>query len=331
MDLIGSLGPIRTALCWLAVHPIRLVVSPSGGGSAPELRPCRWRQVYSLAVFVVLLPCMYASIQQAVHFIFSRDRDSNRSRLQISNLVQMVQVTLLMVAYMWVLLFGQWASARKCAFVNALHRNAAIVWWRPIVRRMYGECVAYNALHLVFIVWMSWLVEDASLSVVLLVLLVLTVNLEMLYMRALAKVLVARFRAVRRRLAAALAEPQRFAQTVSLELDRLEHLDGLKRLFQRIVGAFLGVHFLVDLMLVTLLLFVIWYYSVYVGGMVIYMVSVAAMGARVVPVGVKMWLLVRPFEQLAQEVSDDQIVVVMLCIWFWFIAGCLALCNCWFY
>lgn len=298
MHLIQLLRPVRTALFCLGVHPMRV------RASGTQLRTCRFRQFYSLSVFVMLLPCMYASIRQAVQTIFCRERETNR-RLQISNLVQIVQVTLLMVAYVWVLAFGQWSPARKSDFVNVLHRNCAgdRGMLRPVIRRMYGECIVLNVLHLTFVGWLQWLVEDAPVSTMMLVLLVLTVNIEMLYMRALTKLLAARFRAVRLSLNVAFAKPMLFAEAISLQLDQLEHLDRMKFGLQRIYGTFLGVHFILDLMLVILLLFVIWYYSVYVGGSVIYWIAVAAMSSRIVPVGVKIVLLVGPFQELVDEVS----------------------------
>lgn len=153
---------------------------------------------------------------------------------------------------------------------------------------------------------LEWLLQDDLMAATMLFLIVLTVNMEVFYIRSVAEVLATRMRWVRTRFGGAIRKPQYpYSYRIFDQIDRFERLWQMKIQFEEIFGAFLGVHFILDLIMVTMLLFICIYFLTYVGGDSVLIISVVAIFTRIVPVGVKITLLVRPFVRVAMEVSRN--------------------------
>lgn len=297
MQLLRALRPFHGGLLLVGLNP--LVVSRSGRC----MRICRRRQLYQYCVAVLLVPVIIFNIAREL-----LDISANTGRLQTRVIVQVVEASLLMAAYIVVLIFGLWSPLRKCTFLNGLHRTCGTAdrpLIRAIFRRAYGETIGLNAVHLSLIVWLEWRLQHYYVYTATLCMLVLTVNIEVLHIRAVVQVLAGRMRTVRQRLAGACGEPTGGCGAYALvdTFDQLDRLWQLRQQFEDIFGAFLGVHLTLDLIMVTMVLFLTVYFMVYVGGTRVLLTSVAAVSARVVPVAVKMTLLVRPFVRVAWEVS----------------------------
>lgn len=304
MRLIPVLRPFLIGLLLTGLNPMR--ISRNG-----TLRVSVWRRLYTLSLALTLLPIMLISFRDVAATLFDRN-------VQTNMLVQVVQVGLLMADYVMVLVFGQWAPQQKCDFINAMHDETANSGQllRQVGRRMYAEAVGLNLLQLALTVLLEWLHEHVLVLSLVFVGLVLTVNIEILYMRTLAKVLIGLFRVIRLRLEVTLEirpDRQCRADSLTVMMDKLERVVALKAQYQAIVGTFLGFHLTVELLAMTLILYVAWYSLVYVGGIATVVCVTVILCARIAPVWLKFMMLVSPFEQLAKEV---RFVVVEGCLVF---------------
>lgn len=296
MQLLRALRPFNSVLFVLGVNPI--IISETGH----LVRLCHSRRLYTYVFMILVIPFLIANIRIELLDMW----DSHRP-LQTRNIVQLIQVTLLMTAYIVVLSFGLLSAPDKCAFFNSMNHfhivnDAARI--NGIFQIVYAETIILNSLHLVLVLLLGFLIKDDFVSSLVLFSIVLTVNVQIFSMRAIIMVLERRIRSVRVRLSANLhSKGRRFHEVIGI-LDQFDRLWQLYGKFNQIFGGFLGLHFILDLIMITMLLFVIWYQLAYVGGPKVLMICTVAVFTRIIPVGVKMLLLIRPFERLAGEVSD---------------------------
>lgn len=289
----------RLLLCGLFIVGLNPLVITKSGRS---LRFCRSRRLYTYFVNLMLTPLIVVNMIDKLYEIFGAD-----GRPQTRVVVQVCQGILLMIAYFVVLIYGLWSPRRKLAWINMLLRNCCtveVISIRAIFQRTHYEAIGLNVLHLTLVVVLECMLREDLLPALMLFLIVLTVNMEVLHLRSMAEVLACRMSRVRQGFAVAIRQQRnQNVYGVMDHLDRFERLWILKNHLEQICGAFLGVHFVLDLIMVTFLLFIIGYFCSHVGGKRVFIICTVAFFTRIVPVGVKMVLLVRPFVRVAIEVS----------------------------